>query len=384
MSTKRLNRYELGRLTSADVLEAEKADVDEVEIEQTKPVELGRTVNYKKQHQDFLKKAKFNDENFDINEVKKVQMQVYASNSSEAYNLVSKSSLALTIMSIVFAILMFAVALVVIVFNTVSYSLIKYDRGDMTGVVEKGDVLVVSRTIYSLEVDDIVVYKTESNLEVVRVVKEVGDNIILDTPNGDGYIKVSLAQFDDKITGVVNSKMNGFGDFLIFLLKYWYYFVGGLFVLLIACFIAKLLVDRHYNMLLIKKLEIERENMEKRRKYLSDSISKLERSKGMPYDNVGAFGDMLNVNKTPDTKREKKMQKLQNQLKMRQQSQIENIKNSKDKNVLDEQKEQEKQVVEFLREEINTNEKASKAKLSEEEIERRRKIAEETNKNIGH
>ena len=115
MAVKRMNRYELGRKTSADVLEAEKADVDEVETDQMKPKELGRTVDYKKQHQDFFRKVRFNDDDFDVNEVKKVQMQVYSSNSSEAYNLTSKSSIALTITSIVFAILMFVVAITVII-----------------------------------------------------------------------------------------------------------------------------------------------------------------------------------------------------------------------------------------------------------------------------
>ncbi len=382
-SNKRLNRYELGRKTSNDVLEAEKADVDEIETSQMIKENLEKDIDYKKKHLDFLRKAKYQDDDFDVNEVKKIQMQVYASNSSEAYNLTSKSSIALTVISVIFAILMFMVALLVIIFNTMGYSLIKYDREDMTGIVNKGDVVLVSRDIYELEVDDKVVYRTESGTEMIRIVKSVGDDVVLNTPNDDGYVVLSIAEIDTKITGFVNSKMNGFGDFLMFLLKNWYYFVGGLFVLMLGCFIAKLLIDRHYNILLIKKLEIERENMEKRRKYLSETIGNLEK-RGNLFDGAGALEDMLDVNKTPDTRREKKMKKLQSQLKERQQKQIEIIKTGEQFNKEDEKKKQEKQVVDFLREEIQQKEQENKAKLSEEEIEKRRKLAEETNKNIGH
>ena len=382
-SNKRLNRYELGRKTSNDVLEAEKADVDEIETSQMIKENLEKDIDYKKKHLDFLRKAKYQDDDFDVNEVKKIQMQVYASNSSEAYNLTSKSSIALTVISVIFAILMFMVALLVIIFNTMGYSLIKYDREDMAGIVNKGDVVLVSRDIYELEVDDKVVYRTESGTEMIRIVKSVGDDVVLNTPNDDGYVVLSIAEIDTKITGFVNSKMNGFGDFLMFLLKNWYYFVGGLFVLMLGCFIAKLLIDRHYNILLIKKLEIERENMEKRRKYLSETIENLEK-RGNLFDGAGALEDMLDVNKTPDTRREKKMKKLQSQLKERQQKQIEIIKTGEQFSKEDEKKKQEKQVVDFLREEIQHKEQENKAKLSEEEIEKRRKLAEETNKNIGH
>lgn len=384
MAVKRMNRYELGRKTSADILEAEKADVDEVETDQMKPRELGRTVDYKKKHQEFFKKMKVHDDDFDVNEVKKVQMQVYASNSSEAYNLTSKSSIALTIVSVVFAILMFAVAITVIVFNTMNYSLIKYNRDDMTGTIKKGEVLMVSRNVFDINVDDVVLYKNDAQVEVARMVKEMSDKLVLNNAAGDEPVEIGLNEIDAKITGFVKSKMQGFGDFLIFLLKNWYYFVGGLFILMVACFVAKLLIDRHYNLLLLKKLETERENMEKRRKYLSETIEGLEKKKGTLFDNVGVFGNMLDTNKKPDTRRERKMQKLQSQLRERQQKQIADIKGTKQKEERDDAKEQEKQVVEFLREEISAKERESKARLTDEEITRRKKIAEETNKNIGH
>ena len=388
MSKNNYDRYELGRKTSADVLEAEKADIDEVETNQMTKLD-GRTSDYKKKHQEFLRKAKYNDDNFDVKDVKKVQMQVYASNSSEAYNLTSKASIVLTIVSVIFAILMFSVALTAIVFNTMNYSLVKYENEDMAPTINKGDVLFVSRTIYILEQDQVVLCKDEHG-EQVRIVKGFGEDAEgifyeLNTPNNDGYIKVKISELDEKITGIVNSKMNGFGDFLMFILANWYYFVVGLFILMIGCFVIKLLIDRHYNILLIRKLEIERENMEKRRKYLSETINKLEQNKDQLFDRAGVLGNMLDVNKTPDTRREKKMKKLQNQLRERQQKQIENIKGAgKEKEEIDEQKEQEKKVVNYLREEINAKEQESKAGLSEEEIERRRKMAEETNKNIGH
>ncbi len=385
MATKRLNRYELYSATSSDILEAEKADVDEVETDQMKKRELGRTVDYKKKHQEFFKRVKYSDKDFDVNAVKKVQMQVYASNSSDVYNLTSKASIILTIVSVIFAILMFAVALTVIVFNTMSYSLYKYEEEDMTGIVEKGDILVVSKSVFDIFVDDVVVYRTLDGVDVVRIVRDYDtENIILNNANNTDQVVVSIADIDERITGYVKSKMNGFGEFLLFMLKYWYYFAGGLFILMVACFVAKLLIDRHYNILLIRKLEIERENMEKRRKYLAESIDLLEKKKGTLFNNVEAFGDMLDVNKAPDTRRERKMKKLQMQLRDRQQKQIESLKGEKQEEVVDEEKKQEKQVVDFLREKINEQEKENKEKLTEEEIERRRKEAEETNKNVGH
>lgn len=382
MSKNSYSRYELGRKTTTDVLESEKADVDEIETMQMAKKDEGRSVDYKKRHQDFLNKTKFNDENIDLNEVKKIQMQVYSSNSSEAYNLTSKTSIFLTVLSVVFAILLFAVILVYIVFNAVGYRLLKYDRDDMSGVIENGDVLFIQNAVYEISVDDVVIYKTGDGTEMARIVREYGDEVILNTPNNDGYIKISISEVDSKLSGFVKSRMGGFGSFLMFLVSYWFYFVGGLFILMLACFVTKLLIDRHYNMLLINKLEVEREQMEKRRKYLAETIVKMQQTKNVVFDNVNVLSGLLNVNKTPDNRRERKMKKLQNQLKQRQQKQIESIKNGQDKQEINEQKQKEKQVVEFLREEISAQEQESKTKLTDEEIEKRKKIAEETNKNL--
>ena len=300
MSKNSYNRYEVDRKTTTDVLESEKADVDEIETNQMSRKSDGRLVDYKKRHQEFLKRTKYNDENINMNEVKQIQMQVYSSNSSEAYNLTSKASIALTILSIVFAIILFAVVLTVVIFNTMGYKLVRYNREDMAGVVEKGDILLTQTGVYEIDVDDVVIYRKDDGVEVARVVKEISDNVILNTPNGDDQITIALTEVDTKLSGFVKSKINGFGDFLIFLLGSWYYFVGGLFILMLGCFVAKLLIDRHYNTLLINKLEVEREQMEKRRKYLADTIVKMQQSKNIVFDNVNILSGFLNVNKTPD------------------------------------------------------------------------------------
>ena len=394
MSKKTFNRYELGRKTTTDILESEKADVDEIEISQMLKKDDGRTVDYKKRHQDFLQSTRTENDDIDLNEIKKFQMQVYSSNSSELYDLTSKASVFLTILSVILSILLLSVAIIFVTLIGFGYNVIKYNSDDMAPAVAKGSyVLVVDYDkLNSFSIDDqyqFIVCKNNGQTYIRQITGIENDYIEINTISGDDYAKISSADMSDYIKGVVVRENAGWaGAVLMVIMNYWYYLLGGLLLLVIASFVAKLLVDRHYNNLLINKLEIEREHMEKRRKYLADNIIKMQQSKNMNASGVNVLGGLLNVNKTPDHRRDKKMKKLQEQLKNRQMAQIESIKKSEEQEKLEQelknQKEQEKQVVDFLREKITAKEEKEKQGLSEEEIQRRREIAEETNKNINN
>ena len=383
MSKKTLYNYELGRKTNADILKNEEADVDDVEVMQEPKKDTGRSVDYKKRHQDFLRNAKISDSDIDINEIKKVQMQVYASNSSDVYNLTSKTSIFFTVLSIIFAILLFAVVLFYAVFTTAGYKIVKYESEDMSPTIRSGEVLVTVdlAKVNAIKQYDLVVIKTDVGYKA-RIVTDVGTEIKLNTPNDANPESMKFDDFQNVCLGIVSSRINFFGTFLKFVLDYWYFVSGGLFLLMLGCFVTKLFIDRHYNLMLINKIEREKEQMEKRRKFLSENILKMNETKNANFDNMKLLSGALNINKKADTKRDKKMQKLQTQLKDRQQQQVERIKNKEEVKEPDDQKRQEEQVVAFLREEISAKEKQSKAVLSEEEIERRRKLAEETNKKM--
>ncbi|MBR1925561.1 MAG: hypothetical protein IJ837_01760 [Clostridia bacterium] len=394
MSKKTFNRYELGIKTTTDILESEKADVDEIEISEMLKKDDGRVVDYKKRHQDFLQSTKNENDDIDLNEIKKFQMQVYSSNSSELYDLTSKSSIFLTVLSVIFSILLLSVAIVFVTLTGFGYSVMKYDKEDMGTVVKKGNYVLVLdyEKLNSFSPDDqseLVIYK-EDGQTYIRIITEIeNDYIAINNAQSTAYKKIMSANIQDHIKGVVQRENVGWVGAVVFvIMNYWYYLLGGLFILVLASFVAKLLVDRYYNNLLINKLEIEREHMEKRRKYLADNIIKMQQSKNMSASGANVLGGLLNVNKTPDHRRDKKMKKLQEQLKNRQMEQIENIKKTEEqekmKQELENQKEQEKQVVDFLREKIIDKEKKEKQGLSEEEIQRRREMAEETNKNIGN
>ena len=394
MSKKTFNRYELGRKTTTDILESEKADVDEIEISQMLKKDDGRTVDYKKRHQDFLQSTRTENDDIDLNEIKKFQMQVYSSNSSELYDLTSKASVFLTILSVILSILLLSAAIIFVTLIGFGYSVIKYDREDMEPAIAKGNyVLVIDYDkLNSFSLDDqyqFIIYKNDGQT-YIRQITEIGNDYIdINTTKNDGYERISSGDMADYIKGVVMRENAGWvGAVLMVIMNYWYYVLGGLLLLVIGSFVAKLLVDRHYNNLLINKLEIEREHMEKRRKYLADNIIKMQQSKNMNASGVNVLGGLLNVNKTPDHRRDKKMKKLQEQLKNRQMAQIESIKKSEEQEKLEQelktQKEQEKQVVDFLREKITAKEEKEKQGLSEEEIQRRREMAEETNKNINN
>ena len=394
MSKKTFNRYELGRKTTTDILESEKADVDEIEISQMLKKDDGRTVDYKKRHHDFLQSTRTENDDIDLNEIKKFQMQVYSSNSSELYDLTSKASVFLTILSVILSILLLSVAIIFVTLIGFGYNVIKYNSDDMAPAVAKGSyVLVVDYDkLNSFSIDDqyqFIVCKNDGQTYIRQITGIENDYIEINTISGDDYATISSADMSDYIKGVVVRENAGWaGAVLMVIMNYWYYLLGGLLLLVIASFVAKLLVDRHYNNLLINKLEIEREHMEKRRKYLADNIIKMQQSKNMNASGVNVLGGLLNVNKTPDHRRDKKMKKLQEQLKNRQMAQIESIKKSEEQEKLEQelknQKEQEKQVVDFLREKITAKEEKEKQGLSEEEIQRRREIAEETNKNINN
>ena len=394
MSKKTFNRYELGRKTTTDILESEKADVDEVEISEMLKKDDGRVVDYKKRHHDFLQSTKNENDDIDLNEIKKFQMQVYSSNSSELYDLTSKASVFLTVLSVIFSILLLSVAIIFVTLVGFGYSIIKYDKEDMGSLVQKGNYVLVLDydKLNSFSIDDqsqLVVYSQDGQTYIRKITEITNDYIAIDSAQNDAYTKIMAADIADYIKGVVQKENAGWtGAIMFVIMNHWYYLLGGLILLVLASFVAKLLVDRYYNNLLINKLEIEREHMEKRRKYLADNIIKMQQSRNMSANGANVLGGLLNVNKTPDHRRDKKMKKLQEQLKNRQMEQIENIKKTEEqeklKQELQNQKEQEKQVVDFLREKITAKEEKEKQGLSEEEIQRRREMAEETNKNIGN
>ncbi len=397
MSEKNFSRYELGRKTSADILEGEKSEIDEVEamlIDKKKGDERA-----KNKHQIFMENLQSLDEKKanDIDDVKKAQFNIYASNSSDLLFTSPKSSIVLGTFGIIFLILFFAVVMEIVILSAMGYTVRQYNNDDLSPNVESGTVLFEGAPNYNggVSVGSIITFTViEDNKEVsyTRIITEMaGTQITVNTPDGTDERTITSSQIQNQIDSVVVYQMPQVAVIFVLVYDYWYVFGAVFLVLTLLFFIFKHVSDNKYNDVLLNKLDYEREQREKRRKYLEEDIKKMKENKG---DNLELLGGLLNVNKEPKSKKEKKMRKLEEQLNERRVEQVESIKenadkldkklNNEDAEVQDENKKPagEGILVEGFKRELEKQEKEENA-LTAEEIAQKQKEAEEVNKSIG-
>ena len=397
MSEKNFSRYELGRKTSADILEGEKSEIDEVEamlIDKKKGDERA-----KNKHQIFMENLQSLDEKKanDIDDVKKAQFNIYSSNSSDLLFTSPKSSIVLGTFGIIFLILFFAVVMEIVILSAMGYTVRQYNNDDLSPNVESGTVLFEGAPNYNggVSVGSIITFTViEDNKEVsyTRIITEMaGTQITVNTPDGTDERTITSSQIQNQIDSVVVYQMPQVAVIFVLVYDYWYVFGAVFLVLTLLFFIFKHVSDNKYNDVLLNKLDYEREQREKRRKYLEEDIKKMKENKG---DNLELLGGLLNVNKEPKSKKEKKMRKLEEQLNERRVEQVESIKENADKldkklnneeaEVQDENKKPagEGILVEGFKRELEKQEKEENA-LTAEEIAQKQKEAEEVNKSIG-
>ena len=398
MSEKNFSRYELGRKTSADILEGEKSEIDEVEamlIDKKKGDERA-----KNKHQIFMENLQSLDEKKanDIDDVKKAQFNIYSSNSSDLLFTSPKSSIVLGTFGIIFLILFFAVVMEIVILSAMGYTVRQYNNDDLSPNVESGTVLFEGAPNYNggVSVGSIITFTViEDNKEVsyTRIITEMAGTLItVNTPDGTDERTITSSQIQNQIDSVVVYQMPQVAVIFVLIYDYWYVFGAVFLVLTLLFFIFKHVSDNKYNDVLLNKLDYEREQREKRRKYLEEDIKKMKENKGM--DNLELLGGLLNVNKEPKSKKEKKMRKLEEQLNERRVEQVESIKENADKldkklnneeaEVQDENKKPagEGILVEGFKRELEKQEKEENA-LTAEEIAQKQKEAEEVNKSIG-
>ncbi len=400
MSEKNFDRYELGRKTSNDILENEKVEVDEIESMLFRKKNTNEP--YKNKHNKFFEtvnKKALGDDGSKLDAVKKVQMSVYSSNSSEILNSYSKSSVVFSFFAIIFMTLLFAVVIELIIISTAGYSLRIYNSDDLEGAVSQGEVLF-EKPNKNLEFDigTILTYEVGGE-NFTRVVTEMtSTSIIVDTPKGGEAKEILLNNIDIEVVSVVVSHIPPVGQIVYYTYTYWYYVCGVLALLSILFFVGKFVADHNYDNILIERLEYEKKEREKRKKYLSEDISKIQESKKYA---DGILDELLNVNKVPETKREKKMQRLQEQIQKRRMQQIESIKENAEKlqdeikNTMGTKEERklsdleveikakESGIASDIRKQVENESKGLNISVSQEEVEKRRKMAEEANKKIG-
>ena len=412
MSVRTFDRYELGRKTTTDILDNEKTEIDDVETNILKK----ETVEARKsRHALFLRglQSKNNDGNLSkIEDIKKVQMRVYASNSSDLYLTSSSLSTALSVIAIIFMTLLFAIVLEVLLLNSIGCTPRIYTASDMSPLIENGDTIFeVDAEGNELTVKTIITYQ-KSGVTYTRVITEMtSTTITVNTPDGNNPDVITINSVSSVVKSIVITKMSAFGAVVTITYQGWYYICGSLALIIILLFVFKVIVDRRFNERLLDLLEYEKVQRDARRKYLAEDIIKMQKNKGMTFSNANILSGLLNVNKQPINKRERKMQKLQGQLQQRKMRQIETIRDkaiedknrlAKEKKLLDKEgveKEkltevqpqnpvsevkitEEQKIISEIRKDIQENVSGINATLNSEEIEKRRKMAEEANKTI--
>ncbi len=398
MSEKNFSRYELGRKTSVDILEGEKSEIDEVEAMLIdKKLNDGKAKN---KHQIFMENLQSLDDKkaSDIDDVKKAQLNIYASNSSDLFFTSPKSSIVFSTFGVIFLILFFAVVMEIVVLSAMGYTVRQYNNDDLSPTVESGTILFEGAPNYSggVSVGSIITFTVmEDNVETTytRIITEVvGTQITVNTPDGSDERTIISSQIQNQIDSVVVYQMPQVGVIILWVYEYWYAFGAAFLVLTLLFFIFKHIGDSRYNDVLLNKLDYERQQREKRRKYLEEDIKKMQESNGM--DNLDLLSGLLNVNKEPKSKKEKKMRKLEEQLNDRRVEQIESIKENAEKleqklknGGAENQDENNKPkgediLVEGFKRELEKQEKEENA-LTPEEIAKKQKEAEEVNKSIG-
>ena len=286
----------------------------------------------------------------------------------------------------------------IVVLSAMGYTVRQYNNDDLSPTVESGTILFEGAPNYSggVSVGSIITFTVmEDNVETTytRIITEVvGTQITVNTPDGSDERTIISSQIQNQIDSVVVYQMPQVGVIILWVYEYWYAFGAAFLVLTLLFFIFKHIGDSRYNDVLLNKLDYERQQREKRRKYLEEDIKKMQESNGM--DNLELLSGLLNVNKEPKSKKEKKMRKLEEQLNDRRVEQIESIKENAEKleqklknGGAENQDENNKPkgediLVEGFKRELEKQEKEENA-LTPEEIAKKQKEAEEVNKSIG-
>lgn len=326
MSVKNFNRYEVVKQTSADILNNEKADVDEIELNL---VEKQGDRKQRNGHYDFLQGINPSSEKTKIDDIKTVQMRVYASNSSDLYMTSSFTSVALSIIAVFCMTLLFAVVLEVVLLSGLGYIPRVYQGEDMSPLIEKGDTIFeIDAKDANLNKDTIITYQYEGNMYTrVITIDNNPDYIVVNTPDEGNLHNIPRVEAANQIKSVVANKISLFGGFVSFTYNNWYFVCGGLLLFTLLLFGVKIFVDKKFNQRLLEMFEYGKLHREKRRQYLIEDIMRMQNNRNLSAGNRVALKGLLDVNKEPENKRERKMQKLQKQLKQRQYEQIEALKN---------------------------------------------------------
>lgn len=325
MSVKNFNRYEVVKQTSADILNNEKADVDEIELNL---VEKQGDRKQRNGHYDFLQGINPSSEKTKIDDIKTVQMRVYASNSSDLYMTSSFTSVALSIIAVFCMTLLFAVVLEVVLLSGLGYIPRVYQGEDMSPLIEKGDTIFeIDAKDANLNKDTIITYQYEGNMYTrVITIDNDPDYIVVNTPDEGNLHNIPRVEAANQIKSVVANKISLFGGFVSFTYNNWYFVCGGLLLFTLLLFGVKIFVDKKFNQRLLEMFEYGKLHREKRRQYLVEEIMRMQNNRNLSAGNRVALKGLLDVNKEPENKRERKMQRLQKQLKQRQYEQIEALK----------------------------------------------------------
>ncbi len=374
--------FELRKKTSADILGDELNVGDE--IESGSLLKKNGDVSYKQKNERFLTEMKENEKLSDINEIKNRQMQTFAETSSEYYTMPAKHSVLIYVLLSVFLFFMLASTAVVLYFNFSQYRVVKYEYNDMSPEFSKGTVFLLDKHIE--------ITNNKLTGDFIYIQNEIGKNVIRkivdksDIENGGFSIGISTLEEGALVqdydlskqtpVGMVNQTFgDGTGMAIYLLANYGYVLSAVFFVLSLTMLIIRAVSSKKASDKFMNRMDKSRASIEKRRKQLSDGVLQMQSGDA---DNIEVLSDLLNVSSSIPG--EERLEKINKQLQERQIKQVEEIKKGKDQTEESEEKKQENDVINFVRNEIEKQEKNNV--LSEDEIKKRNKEAEETNKDL--
>lgn len=372
--------FELRKKTSADILENEQNKADEIET--CPSLKNNSDVSYKQKKERFLIDMKENEKPTDINEIKNRQMQTFAETSSEYYTMPAKHSVLIYILLSVFLVLMFASAAVVLYFNFSQYRVVKYDYNDMKPEFSEGTVFLLDKHIEIKKDDSIgsfIYYQNEIGKNVIRKIVDTNNfeefKIGVSTLEEGAEVQTYNLQANTPIGMVKQTFGDGTGMTIYLLANYGYVLSAVFCVLSLTLLIIRAVSSKKASNKFMNRMDKTRADIEKRRMQLSEGVSQMQSGSA---DNIEVLSDLLNVsNSIPG---EERLEKINKQLQERQLKQVEEIKKDKKQTTESNEQKQENDVINFVRNEIEKQQQ--KDVLSEDEIEKRRKDAEETNKDI--
>ncbi len=371
--------FELRKKTSSDILEDEQKEADEVESSST--LKKDDKSSYKQKNEQFLVDIKEKEKLDEISEIKNRQIQSFAESSAEYYTMPAKHSVLLYVLLGIFLVFLLASVGLVLFFNLSQNKVASYGYDDMKPEFSKGTVFMFDReaTLSESSLGKYLFYKNNDGKDVLRKIVSV-DNL-------DDW-EISLSTLEEGATpeifhtdtGTVygmhtQTFSGGMGIVVFFVANYGYVLVAVFFVLVVTVLIVRGISSRKASNKFMNRMDNARASINKRRKQLSEGVQQMQSGDA---NNIEVLSDLLNVsNKLPG---EERLTKIKKQLKERQVKQVENIKSKPEETQQSAKKKQEDDVINFVRNEIEKQEK--NVGLSEEEIAKRLKDAEETNKNI--